>query len=62
MTFAENMNSMDHLEVNLKRIEAVSGSGPSACVTFGLPASAFAHGASQLRQEVAAAANIKSRV
>jgi len=54
--------SLADLEQTLARLEAERGAGGTSCVTFGLPASAFAEGGPRLREEIADAANIRSRV
>jgi hypothetical protein len=52
----------EELEVQLAQLEEEVARGTTACVTFGLPSSTLAEGAGILRQELAAAANIRSRV
>jgi len=52
----------EELEAQLARLDEEDARGATACVTFGLPNSTLAEGAGILRQELAAAANIRSRV
>jgi len=56
------VSRVEQLEAQLAKIEAECGRGATACVTFGLPSTSFAEGAGLLRQELATAANIRSRV
>lgn len=52
----------EELEARLAQLEEEEARGATACVTFGLPSSTLTEGAGLLRQELAAAANIRSRV
>lgn len=53
---------LEGLEAALRRLEAAAGQGATSCVTFGLPAAVLAEGVGRLRQELAAAAKIRSRL
>lgn len=53
---------LSELDKILIKLESEAGVGATSCVTFGLPASTFAEGTARLRQEAAAAANIRSRL
>jgi hypothetical protein len=50
------------LEDLLAMLENHVGTGATSCITFGLPASAFSEGGPRLREEIANAANIRSRL
>jgi len=53
---------LSELETILSKLENEAGVGATSCVTFGLTASTFMEGTTRLRQEAAAAANIRSRL
>lgn len=50
------------LEQLIKQLEETTGSGSTSCVTFGLPATLFSEGSSRLKEELANAAKIQSRL
>jgi len=53
---------VDKLKALLQKLEGETGAGRTSCVTFGLPSSQIVEGTGILRQEIAAAANIRSRL
>jgi len=55
-------NQIEHLKALLQRLESETGAGRTSCVTFGLPSSQISQGTGMLRQEIAEATNIRSRV
>lgn len=57
-----SQQDLEQLKQLVAKLEAETGAGGTSCITFGLPASSFAEAGQRLREELANAANIRSRV
>lgn len=56
------LSQVDKLKALLQKLEGEIDAGCTSCVTFGLPSSQIVEGTGILRQEIAEAANIRSRL
>lgn len=58
----DSQQELEQLRQLLVQLESQTGAGGTSCITFGLPVSSFAEGGARLREEIANAGNIRSRV